>query len=555
MAVSWKFGRWFPFNLFVNPEKGIQRTEPASRVAESEILVTDERSVQVPVVFSCLRLISELVGVLPLDVFRRTKEGREADDSHRVAELLESPNPLMTKQEYLETVTFQIAGWGNSYSRIDRTANSEPKFIWPLIPAKMEPDRRGYDGIIYKYKHDENTETEYPIEKILHFKGFGGDGVVGLSVLAYARQALGIQIAAEQYAASFYKSGGKAASIFTPERAFDNTQRGNFQEWLNEIGRAQGAGVWALPIPGSWHDVNIPPEDAQMLVTRQFQVEEIARIFRVPLFLLNAMEKSTSWGTGLEQQNLAFLTYTLTPYLKRIETVMNRRLFTDEERKTHYVEFNVDALLRPDSKTRAEVWQIMLQNGVLNRTEVRAMMNLSAYGGSDVYTAQTNLAPIDKLGEIASAAAATRPEPKTDTRVAPLVVSVDDGKEQLASAIKEFGVGQRAGFEALAESQNKSAATLEVIAKDRATETKRLDALAGASAKAIESLAVSIESQAKAQREATKTAGDSTKEAGAELVTTIRDGFKAVVEATGKPRLIVKDKDGEPIGNTPVDKL
>lgn len=404
MAISWKFGRWFPFNLFVNPEKGVQRTEPASRIAESDILVTDERSVQVPVVFSCLRLISELVGVLPLHVYERKDDGRERDDDHRVTELLESPNPLMTGQEYRETTTFQIAGWGNSYSRIDRNSRGEPVFLWPLIPAKMEPDRQGFTGkILYKYKHDENSEVEYPMEKILHFKGFGGDGVVGLSVLAYARQALGIQIAAEQYAASFYKSGGKASSIFTPEnKVMDNSQREQFQTWLNEIGRTQGSGVWALPIPGKWHDVNIPPEDAQMLVTRQFQVEEIARIFRVPLFLLNAMEKSTSWGTGLEQQNLAFLTYTLFPYIKRIETVMNRRLFTDAERKTHYVEFNTDALLRPDSKTRAEVWQIMLQNGVLNRKEVRAQMNLPTYDGADVYTAQTNLAPIDKLGELAS---------------------------------------------------------------------------------------------------------------------------------------------------------
>ena len=411
MAVA-RFPSWSWFSgLFNNPEKGVQKSEPSNRATEANIVVTDERSLMVPVVFSALRLISEIAGVLPLRTYKRLDKGRERDDEHPVARLLEEPNELMTAQELKETIAFQIAGWGNSYFRLDRNAEGVPQFLWPLVPSKMEPTRNGYSGITYKYSHDAVEQTVYPQERILHFKGFGSDGVMGLSPLGYARQALGVQIAAEQYAASFYRSGGKASSIYTPDKPFTNEQRNNFQNWLNEIARSQGSGVWALPVPGKWHDVSIPPEDAQMLITRQFQIGEIARIFRIPLFLLMEMEKSTSWGTGLEQQNLAFLTHTIAPYLKRIESVVNRRLFTEAERKTHYVEFNVDALLRTDAKTRAEVYSIYAQNGILNRNEIRSRENLEPYDeGGDEYTAQTNLAPVNKLGELAEQQAKP-PEP------------------------------------------------------------------------------------------------------------------------------------------------
>jgi HK97 family phage portal protein len=401
VAITAKLKSWFPFTLFTNPERGIQEGEPRVRTSEADIIVTDERSLQVPVVLSALRLIAETVGMLPLHVYRRVANGRERDDSHPAARVIEDPNPLMTRQEYLETTALQIAGWGNSYSRIDRNSEGTPTFLWPLIPSRMQTRREGYSGITYIYSHDDTQQTDYRQEKILHYKGFGSDGVVGLSPLGYARQALGITIAAEMYAASFYKNGGRASSIFSLDKPLQHEQRNKFQEYMNEISRSQGAGLWVLPVPGKWQDITIPPEDAQMLLTRQFQVAEIARIFRIPLFLLMEMEKSTSWGTGLEQQNLGFLTHTVAPYLKRIESVMNRRLLNDDDRKTHYVEFNVDGLLRTDAKTRGEFYSSMVQNGLMNRNEVRAKENMEPYPAGAEFTAQTNLAPVDKLGQIA----------------------------------------------------------------------------------------------------------------------------------------------------------
>ena len=548
MAIA-RFPSWGWFSgLFTNPERGVQKAEPSNQTTEANIVVTDERSLMVPVVFSCIRLISEIVGVLPLHVYKRLEKGRQRDDEHPIARLIEEPNPLMTAQEFKEAVALQIAGWGNSYSRVDRNSEGVPQFLWPLVPSKMQPERKGFDGIEYKYSHDAIEQTTYPQERILHFKGFGSDGVMGLSPLGYARQALGVQIAAEQYAASFYKSGGKASSIYTPDKPFTSDQRDNFQKWLNEIAKSQGSGVWALPVPGKWHDVSIPPEDAQMLVTRQFQIGEIARIFRIPLFLLMEMEKSTSWGTGLEQQNLAFLTYTVAPYIKRIESVMNRRLFTDAERKTHYVEFNVDALLRTDSKTRAEVHSIRVQNGLLSRNESRAQDNLEPFAGGDEYTAQTNLAPVDKLAEIAAKPA---PAPAQDAgkSLQPVILQVD--------AMQDVAAGMKAVAGAV-EGTNRTHKEIITAVDAFASDAKELPKALKAAQKASESVSAGLESVKRGEAEIARVMGEMAKEtarSNAATVTALKDGMMAVVKEVARPRRVVLDKDGNPLGTEPVDKL
>lgn len=498
-----------------NPEKGEQLEGPRSLSNESNVALSEGRSLEVSTVFSCIRLLSEIIGSLSLGFYERRGPGKRiARDDHPLAQLLMAPNPFMTGQEYMEAIAAQLCGWGNAYSMVDRNDAKRPVFLWPLQPANMQVIRNGFDSLTYRYTHHDKVK-DLEQSRVVHTKGFGTDGIIGLSPLGHARQVLGVQVAAEQYAAKFYAGGGLPSGVMMLDKPLTPQQRKDLLANYGPLvqGEVGGNSLWVLEAFAKYQPISISPEDAQMLMTRQFQVGEIARIFRVPLFLLMEMEKSTSWGTGLEQQNLAFLTYTLRPYLTRIENSLNRWLLSDTERKQFYFEFNIESLLRADSKTRFEVYSSAVQNGLASRNEIRAKENMEPFEGGNVFTVQSNLTPIDKLGKeptpTASPAAPTA-EPGKERR-APQVVVLQTGDSKTADAIK-----------GLATSEQAVAQSLEALAP-------ALDALAdeGARANRQQSLTQKV----------------------------LTDGLAAVKQEIGKPRKAVVDKDGNPIGTVPVDKL
>lgn len=400
--ASFAFLKGWLTRFLSNPERGQQLDGPSPNWNESEVTLTDDRKLQISTVFSCIRLLTESIGSLPVCVYKRTETGRVKAEDHPVYRLLYEPNPFMTGQEFLEALAMQLVGWGNSYTLLAKNDKGTPMEAWPLASSKMTVEREGYERVIYRYNH-ERGPVVYTSDKILHVKGFGGDGVMGLSPLSYAAQALGLTVAAEKYSSSFFKNGGRPSGVLQVEKPMNPQQRKDIKERYQGLtGGDSGTGnsLWVLDAFAKYQPISISPEDAQLLVTRQLQVGEIARIFRIPLFLLMEMEKSTSWGTGLEQQNIAFLTYTLRPYLTRIEHAMDRWLFTEAERKAgYYVEFNVEGLLRGDSTARATFYAQMVQNGLMTRNEVRAKENLEPHDSANELTAQSNLMPLDKLGQ------------------------------------------------------------------------------------------------------------------------------------------------------------
>lgn len=483
--------------FFANPERGQQIDGPSPSWNESDVALTDDRKLQISTVFSCIRLLTESIGSLPVCVYKRTANGREKDDKHPVCRLLYEPNPFMTGQEFLESMAMQLVGWGNAYALIAKNDKGVPMEAWPLASSKMTVERVGYERIIYRYNH-ERGPVEYDSGKILHIKGFGGDGIIGLSPLSYAAQAVGLTVAAEKYSAAFFKNGGRPSGVLQVEKPLNPQQRKDIREKYapltgGDVGN--GNGLWVLDAFAKYQPISISPDDAQLLVTRQLQVAEIARIFRIPLFLLMEMEKSTSWGTGLEQQNLAFLTYTLRPYLTRIENAMDRWLFSEKERAQYYVEFNVEGLLRGDSTARATFYSTMVQNGLMTRNEVREKENMAPHAGADALTAQTNLAPVDMLGKIAEKQA--EPEPAPTAKGAGLAITVQSGDWQVADALRE---SQRAQVEMADGVKN----ALTSLAKQEEVTAKRVAAL---------------------------------------------------VKEVGRPRKAVFDQEGNPIGTVPVDKL
>ena len=354
-----RFGRWLRGRG--HPEEGEQLTEPMhvghrtqSRGAITPAPVSDQRAFTVSTVFSATRLIAEIVGTLPLEAFTVTDgDGVDprADRRHWLNQLLRSPNQWMTCQEFKEQMTQGLVLWGNAYARIDRNSRGEPISLVPYRPDRMKVTREDL-RLRYFYAFDKGEE-ELNADDVLHLKGFG-DGWVGYSVIGYARLAMGLAVAAEDYAAGFFANDGKSPGVLQLDQTLRPEQRELVRKNFGGLVGNDSERLFVLEGKMSFSPLGLPMTDAQFLEQRRFSVAEIARFFRVPLWLLMETEKSTSWGTGLSEQNLAFLQYTLEPYLTRWEQAISKRLIPVAQQSQVYAKHDVDALLRANPKVRAE---------------------------------------------------------------------------------------------------------------------------------------------------------------------------------------------------------
>jgi HK97 family phage portal protein len=390
--MSW-FGRLFGAGGLSNPTEGVQVSGKDTNSTKSGVALTDEKAMALSAVWSCVRLITETVGSLPLGVFERTQDGRESAEAHYLHSLLrESPNALMTPLEFREALTMQVALWGNGYAEIKRDNKGNPITLTPLHPGRVKPVREA--GTVTYHYSTESGGHIYAKESILHLKGFGVEGIVGLSPLAYARETMGITQAADDYAASTYTTGARPSGVMTVDRILTTEQRDKLREIYEGL---DANSLWVLEGGTGYQQMSLPPDDMQMLESRQFQLADIARFFRVPSHMINDTSNTTSWGSGIEQLNLGFLTYTLRPYLTRWESAVSHSLLSRTDRRKYFVEHNVEGLLRADSAARATFYSTMVQNGVYTRNEVRKKENLAPVDGADELTVQVNMAPVDEL--------------------------------------------------------------------------------------------------------------------------------------------------------------
>lgn len=382
-----------------NSDTGDQYSGPITNSNDANVSYTDQRALQHTAVWSCMRLITETVGSLPLPLYRYTADGRESVDDHYLARIFwESPNPMMTPLEFREALTAQVVGWGNGYAFIQwsgRPFDSEVISLVPLRAELMVPVRLG-NTVSYHY-HTERGVQVFAKESIFHIKGWGTDGLVGLSPIGYAAQTLGVSLSADKYAAKAFSSGGRPVGVLKFDAFLNAEQRKQAREVHRNISADDADGTWVLEGGSDYKPVVFNPSELQVIESRQFQLAEIARIFRVPSYLINDHEKSTSWGTGIEQQNLGFLTYTIRPYLTRWEAAISGSLLNRTDRKKYFMEHNVEGLLRADSAGRASYLSQMVQNGLMSRNEGRKKENLPPKVGGDELTVQVNLTPLDQL--------------------------------------------------------------------------------------------------------------------------------------------------------------
>ena len=374
--------------------------------------VTERSAMQMTAVYSCVRILAEAVAGLPLHLYRyKDGGGKEKATDHSLYHLLhDEPNPEMSSFVFRETLMTHLLLWGNAYAQIIRNGKGEVVALYPLMANKMTVDRDENGKIIYKYQHTseeantmKNTIVTLAPKDVLHVPGLGFDGLVGYSPIAMAKNAIGMAIACEEYGAKFFANGAAPSGVLEHPGVIKDPSRVR-DAWQSQFGGSANANKVAVLEEGmKYTPISISPEQAQFLETRKFQINEIARIFRVPPHMVGDLEKSSF--SNIEQQSLEFVKYTLEPWLVRWEQSLARALFSIDEKTELFVKFNVEGLLRGDYKSRMEGYATARQNGWMSANDIRELENMERIPeekGGDLYLVNGNMLPLGMAGAYAN---------------------------------------------------------------------------------------------------------------------------------------------------------
>ena len=345
--------------------------------------VTDKTALQHIVVYACVRVLSEAVAQLPLHVYRYTDNGKERVPQHPLYFLLhDQPNPEMTSFVFRETLMSHLLIYGNAYAQIIRNGRGEVVGLYPLSPDKVRVDRDDKNRLIYIYsRYDEanpNVKEQGEIilksENVLHIPGLGFDGLVGYSPIAMAKNALGISLACEEYGASFFANGASPSGILEHPGVIKDPEKIR-NAWQYAYGSGNSHKVAVLEEGMKYQPIAIPNNEAQFLETRKFQIEEIARLYRVPLHMIGDLEHATF--SNVEHLSLDFVKYSLDPWLVRWEQNMQKDLLSDSEKGQYFIRFNVEGLLRGDYASRMQGYATARQNGWLSANDIRELEDMN----------------------------------------------------------------------------------------------------------------------------------------------------------------------------------
>ena len=383
--------------------------------------VTEMSAMQMTAVYSCVRILSEAVAGLPLQLFRYNEAGgREKALDHPLYRLLhDEPNPEMTSFVFRETLMSHLLLWGNAYAQIVRNGRGEVLGLYPLMPNKMKVDRDERGNLYYEYSRTtEDANTLGKKQKVilrptdvLHIPGLGFDGLVGYSPIAMAKNAIGLAIATEEYGAKFFANGATPGGVLEHPGIIKDPQKIRDSWNAAYQGSANAHKVVVLEEGMKYQSIGISPEQAQFLETRKFQINEIARIFRVPPHMVGDLEKSSF--SNIEQQSLEFVKYTLDPWVVRWEQAMTRVLLLDSEKPRYFIKFNLEGLLRGDYQSRMNGYAIGRQNGWMSANDIRELENLDRIPteeGGDLYLINGAMTKLADAGAFAGVAQAPDPQ-------------------------------------------------------------------------------------------------------------------------------------------------
>lgn len=347
-------------------------------------------------VWNAIRLLSESVSSLPISVYRKENNGDKVEDvNNRIYNLIKfKPNNFQNKITFFEYVMYSVLTDGNSYVQIVRDNSANPVQLIPLNPD--------YVNIFIKdnelfYQMDGGSVLDSA--DVLHIKLITDDGIEGLSPIDQCAKAINWNLSIEEFGSTFFKNGAKPSSVLSTDRALSETAIERLKNSFNSsYAKLKSSNSTIILEEGlTFKPISISPEQAQFLASRQFGIEEIARIFNIPPHMLKDLSKSSF--NNIEMQSQEYVTYTLMPYLTRIEQEMNLKLFRTNELGKTFVEFNVNGLLRGDVKTRNEAYKTAIQNGYMSINEVRQKENLNSIEGGDQHFIQMNMTTIENVGD------------------------------------------------------------------------------------------------------------------------------------------------------------
>jgi len=353
--------------------------------ADSGITVTPDTAMQCMAVYACVTLISETIASLPLMVYRRLDGGgKEPAVDHALYPILhDSPNPDYTAFEFRQAQAGHLCLRGNHYAvKIMRGSNLIR--LEPLNPDRMKVTRE--DGkLIYEYRHEDEKVERWDRRFIWHTRGMlANDGVLGLSPIGVARNAIGLALGAEKYGATFYKNAARPTGILHYEGKLNDDAKGRIKaQWTEGFTGEKANSIALLDKSMSWTPLSMSNEDAQFLETRGYQIAEIARLYHVPPHMIADLTRATF--SNIEEQSIEFVVYCLRPWLVRIEQSANMNLLSVNERKDYFIEHKVDGLLRGNMAERYAAYQSAIMNTWMSPNEVRALENLNPRVGGDVY--------------------------------------------------------------------------------------------------------------------------------------------------------------------------
>lgn len=371
---------------------------------DSGVTVTPVGSLAMAAVWRGVNLLSGVCAGLPLKGYRRSDDTRASLN----AKILTDPHPEMTGFEFWRLTYAHRMLWGNFYGRKVKALTGQIGEILPLNPEAMRvhrfPDAVGKGnptGKVFVYTDEQGTHSWTPSE-VLHIPGFGYDGITGVSPIRMARQAIGLSLAAEKYGARLFGSGSLMSGVLQTEQRLDADQANLLKaNWKSKMaGLDKSHEVAILDSGAKFQSLTMPNSDAQFLETRRFQAGEIERFLGIPPFLMMDTERSTSWGTGLEQQATGWVVFDLTPqWLKPTEARVTKELLLDTN---SFAEYSVEGLLRGDSAARGMFYRIMREVGAFSANDIRRLENRPPIADGDQYLQPLNLAPLGTTPPAAS---------------------------------------------------------------------------------------------------------------------------------------------------------
>jgi HK97 family phage portal protein len=361
---------------------------------QAGIFVTTDVALTYSTVWACVRVVSETIAQLPWKVYQKSPKGKKevGYDKSSVAWLLHvQPNPETTAFRFKRLMAMHVLTRGNAYAEIERDTQGRPIWLWPLHPDRVTPGRTDDGELAYEVRNEGGGKAIIPASDMLHFRGLGDDDLVGVSVITKAKESIALGLAMERFGERFFKNGTHMGGIIKHPGKLSNEARTNIEASLKKKASGDNQNSTLVIEEGMTYErQGIPPEDAQFLESRQFQVAEICRWFRVPPHKVQDLSRAT-WN-NIEHQSIEFVTDTICPWTVNFEEEANIKLFGRTNRGVMYTKFSLNALLRGDATTRASLYASARQWGWMSVNDIRELEEMNGIGkDGDQYLVPTNM--------------------------------------------------------------------------------------------------------------------------------------------------------------------